>query len=137
MPRKVMPNYQQTLAEVMRRAEGGDPFTTAYNMRWVPGTQGYRGGEDDPLRDVEHYLFARDQARLGPLEAYRMFIGTPAHIGMKMLGMKTGDYSMGELLRGWQGAGAGFSDWVGDVTSRQIQQNLQNRIGGLPQRVMR
>lgn len=108
-------DYQQRLAQTLRdygKAGFEDPWQYAYAQRFTPGTPGYVGRWDEAAKNVDHYIFARDQASLGPINAAQMAIGTPGHMLLKTLGIKKGTPTMGELYRGWQGAAHGLGDWA-------------------------
>ena len=106
--------FEQSLGWVLEqsRQQDIDPWAFSYAARFNPQFQAYQGKEYDPLRDVEHYLYARDTAARGPLGFYQMAFGSPGHAALKMLGLKQGDTSMEEVMRGWQGAGHGITDWA-------------------------
>ena len=103
-------DFSSMLARV-NQADAMDPWGRAFAMRFRPGTPGYVGQESDALRDVEHYLYARDRASMGPMGALQMAVGVPGHAGLKALGLKQGDTGLSELLRGWQGTAEGLFDY--------------------------
>ena len=116
------PTFWDRIETVMRQANqaDADPWGAAYAARFNPQQAElmgvpYVGKEDDPMRDIEHFLYARDTARLGPMGFAQMVYGTPAHAGLKALGLKSGDWSAEEVLRGWQGAGIGMREWLEDL----------------------
>lgn len=98
-------------------ALGHDPWTMAYAQRFRPAQAQamgvpYVGQEEDRLRDLEHYLYARDTAALGPIGFAQMLMGSPGHALLKATGVRRGDASLEEVMRGLQGAGAGFGQWL-------------------------
>ena len=108
-------DYQQRLAQTLRdygRAGFQDPWDYAYARRFNPQTPGFLGKHDESSKNVEHYLYARDQASLGPYHAAQMAIGTPGHALLKALGIKGGEPSLAEVYRGWQGTAHGLGDWA-------------------------
>ena len=118
-----MADFREALSGILSGAQrlDIDPWAYAYQARFNPQFIDYQGKEEDALRDVEHYLYARDTAGRGPLGFYQMAFGTPGHAALKALGIKQGDTSVEELLRGWQGAGHGIADWWSGLLGRPSQ----------------